>query len=218
MALSGIRRTPGAGGGVARSLEPGPARSARRRLYLHLVTTRRIILTALTAVATLAPSSALALTTPAATPKEGGVLPKLLTSRELWATIDVCNPSNQPDTVGIRGSMPGDGHARDRLFMSFGLQYEAAGSTTWVDLTTSGASTDFLAVGAAKTAGRQDGTSFVIKPVAGKPPFTLRGVVDFQWRRGTRVLERASRPTTVGHESLAGADPKGYSAATCLTG
>jgi len=183
-----------------------------------VVTTRTILLTALTAAATLAPSSALAVAPQPTTPREGGLLPKLLTSRELWATIDVCNPSNQPDTVGIRGSMPGDGHARDRLYMSFGLQYQTAGSTTWVDLTTSGASTDFLAVGPAKTAGRQDGTSFVIKPVTGKQPFTLRGVVNFQWRRGSSILERASRPTTVGHESLAGADPKGYSAATCLIG
>jgi hypothetical protein len=183
-----------------------------------MVTARTIIFTALIAAATLAPCSALALTTPQTASREGGALPKLLTSRELWATIDVCDPHNQPDTVGIRGSMPGDGHARDRLYMSFGLQYQTPGSTTWVDLATSGASTDFLAVGPAKTAGRQDGTSFVIKPVAGKPPFTLRGVVDFQWRRGSRVLERASRPTTVAHQSLAGADPKGYSAATCLMG
>ncbi len=33
----------------------------------------------------------------------------LLHSRELWATVDVCNPKDQPNTVGIRGSMPGDG-------------------------------------------------------------------------------------------------------------
>ena len=29
---------------------------------------------------------------------------------ELWATVDVCNAPRHPDTIGIRGSMPGDGH------------------------------------------------------------------------------------------------------------
>jgi len=50
---------------------------------------------------------------------------------------------------------------------------------------------------------------------AGKPAFTLRGDVVFQWRRGAAVLQTATVPTTAGHKSLAGADPHGYSAATC---
>ncbi len=57
----------------------------------------------------------------------------LLKSRELWATIDVCSPIDQPDTVGIRGSMPGDGHAGDRVYMSFRLQYMNP-SQQWVDV------------------------------------------------------------------------------------
>jgi hypothetical protein len=46
----------------------------------------------------------------------------------------------------------------------------------------------------------------------------LRGVVSFQWRRGTRVVESVTRPTTAGHRSLAGADPPNFSAATCSIG
>ncbi len=41
----------------------------------------------------------------------------------------------------------------------------------------------------------------------------LRGVVSFQWRHGTTVEYTVSRPTTAGHQSLAGADPAGFSAA-----
>src|ERR1700719_1884116 len=58
----------------------------------------------------------------------------LLTSRELWATIDVCSPTDQPYYVGIRGSMPGDGQGRDRMYMSFRLQYLDSASGRWVNL------------------------------------------------------------------------------------
>jgi hypothetical protein len=60
---------------------------------------------------------------------------------------------------------------------------------------------------------RQDGQSF--RFAAGGQAFTLRGYVTFQWRRGSSVLGTVSRATGAGHRSLAGADPKNYSAATC---
>jgi hypothetical protein len=139
----------------------------------------------------------------------------LLHSHELWATIDVCNPPDQPDTVGIRGSMPGDDHAHDKMYMSFRLQYMNA-SKQWVNLA-SGASSGFVAVGSGASA-RQGGTSFELKPVAGKPAVTLRGVVDFQWRKGKTVEVSGAEPTAAGHKSLAGADPTNFSAATCVIG
>jgi len=139
---------------------------------------------------------------------------ELLDSHELWATIDVCSPANERNTVGIRGSMPGDGHSRDRMYMSFRLQYMDA-SKQWVDL--SGAGSSWMAVGDGAIP-RQGGTSFELKPVAGKPAVMLRGVVDFQWRHGKTVLQSATAPTTTGHVSLKGADPAGFSAATCTIG
>src|ERR1700704_3330551 len=42
----------------------------------------------------------------------------VLSSRQLWATINVCNPKDQPDIVGVRGSMPSDGHPHDKMYMS----------------------------------------------------------------------------------------------------
>ena len=149
-------------------------------------------------------------------PTASGVLPRVLRSRELWATIDVCNAPNQPNTVGIRGSMPGDKRPHDRLWMSFHLQYLHTTTDTWSDLATGLVSSEYVLVGAGKTPGREDGTSFVIKPSQDKEAFTLRGQVDFQWRRAGTVLETVSEVTTAGHKSLAGADPPGYSAATCV--
>jgi len=138
----------------------------------------------------------------------------LLHSRELWATVDVCSPKDQPNTIGIRGSMPGDGHPKDGMYMRFRVQYLEATTKKWLNLT-QGADSGFLKVGSAQLA-RQAGRSFQFAPAAaGKPAFLLRGSVIFQWRRGTTVLQTATAPTTAGHTSLAGADPHGYSAATC---
>jgi hypothetical protein len=175
------------------------------------------LLACLTVVAALTPAPALATSAttpaPARTGKPTAAERALLDSHELWATIDVCNPAKQRDTVGIRGSMPGDGHAHDRMYMSFRLQYLNA-SRQWEDLA-SGASSDFVAVGGGASA-RQGGTSFELKPMTGQPAVTLRGVVDFQWRRGKTVEVSAAAATSVGHRSLAGAEPANYSAATCL--
>ncbi len=142
----------------------------------------------------------------------------LLQSRELWATIDVCSPSDQPNTVGVRGSMPGDGHPKDAMYMRFQLQYleGEAKTDTWIDLAHGGDS-GFIAVGTGKTP-RQGGTSFQLMPVTGKPAYTIRGLVTFQWRHGARILHEVTRTTSAAHKSVADADPAGYSAAQCMLG
>lgn len=140
----------------------------------------------------------------------------LLRSRLLWATIDVCNATDQPDTVGIRGSMPGDGVTHDVMYMRFRLQYMNTASKAWTNLA-KGASSSYASVGTGASA-RQAGRSFQLNPVAGQPAFTLRGVVSFQWRHGKTVLAQVSRPTSAGRESLAGSDPAGFSSADCLIG
>ena len=132
-------------------------------------------------------------------------------SSQLWATIDVCNPTDHPDELGVRGSMPGNGQSGVAMYMRFRLQYLNSSTKHWVDL--ANGATSFKNIGTAKSA-RQYGTSFQLVPQPGRT-FTLRGVVTFQWRRGATVLESLSRPTTRGHRSLAGADPPNFSAATC---
>ncbi len=165
--------------------------------------------------------AALALAAPAgagaAAPSGGAIEAKtLLRSRLLWATIDVCNASDQPDTLGVRGSMPGDRFAHDTMYMRFRLQYLDPSKKTWVDLA-NGVSPTWTSVGSGASA-RQGGRSFQLSPVAGQPALTMRGVVSFQWRHGTTVLAQGSRPTSAGRQSLAGSDPAGFSAATCEIG
>jgi len=138
---------------------------------------------------------------------------RLLQSHELWATVDVCGPKDQPNTIGIRGSMPGDGNAKDLMYMRLRVQYLDPTKKEWVDLSKGDSGLKRLGSGALS---RQGGLSIGIAPVVGQPAFTLRGSVSFQWRRGATVLQSATRLTTAGHTtSLAGADPRGYSAATC---
>ncbi len=132
-------------------------------------------------------------------------------SRHLWATIDACNAPDKTGMVGIRGSMPGTGIKTETMYMRFRMQYETSGLWNFVG---SSADTHFRPVGAATFKARQSGFYFTIPPVAGAS-YVLRGVVDFEWRKGAAVKLRAERVTTAGHISVAGADPKGYSAAAC---
>jgi hypothetical protein len=132
--------------------------------------------------------------------------------RALWATVNVCDTPGHPDAIGIRGSMPGDGRRAVRMRMRFRLQYQAppgrwrplaAGDSGWV------------AVGSGRLRTGQAGQTFTITPPGAGRAYVLRGVVRFQWRRGRHVVARARRVTTAGHGATRGADPAGFSAATC---
>jgi hypothetical protein len=129
-----------------------------------------------------------------------------------WATINVCDSVKQPDTIGIRASMPGT--PRDaRLYMRFIVQYKVD-EDTWARV--DGADSRWRRVGTGKGAPVESGWSFSFaKP---SKPVTLRGVVRFRWRRGGSLPRSDEVATEGGHRSSAGADPAGYSAATCALG
>jgi hypothetical protein len=171
-------------------------------------------------VSTTLTVGALALATSAAAPALSAAQPtavraqipsSIRLSPALWATIDVCNPPDQRYTVGIRGSMPSDGQAQDKMYMRFRLQRQDPKSHRWVDVP--GANSAYLSMGSAK-GGAEAGQSFTLVRPAGAA-FILRGVVSFQWRHGSKVLETLSRATKSGHVSQTGADPPKFSAATC---
>jgi hypothetical protein len=130
---------------------------------------------------------------------------------ELWATVDLCNTAAHPDTIGIRGSMPGDGRARDRMYIRFLVQSLDESTHTWSNVGRS-ADSGFVLVGSGALT-RQAGRSFEFKPTA--TTFTLRGMVEFQWHHAGRTVRSVMLASTAEHKSLAGAEPKGFSAATC---
>ena len=133
-------------------------------------------------------------------------------SRHLWSTVNICDTEKSPNTVGVRASMPGSGRRRERMFMRFRVQYKAPDGV-WKDFTSEGTDSGFQPVGSARYKARQSGWKFPFEPDPGQR-FELRGVVNYQWRRGAKVVRRATKATTPGH-NVSIADPEGYSAATC---
>jgi hypothetical protein len=132
-----------------------------------------------------------------------------------WATVNVCDTVGHPDGIGIRGSMPGTGDRDDELFMRVQVQYFRRSDGTWRGMGR-GADSGFVDLGSGAARVRQSGRTFTIDPPsAGQSAFLLRGFVTFEWRRGGLVTRRAKRATTAGHPDAIGADPTGFSAATC---
>jgi hypothetical protein len=135
-------------------------------------------------------------------------------SRHLWATVNICDTPQSPDTVGIRASMPGSGKARERMYMRFRVQYFSSVDGLWHNFLAEGTDSGFIAVGSARFKARQSGWTFPFALDPGQQ-YELRGVVNFEWRRGKKVVRRATKRTSKGHKTAL-SEPKGYSAASCV--
>jgi hypothetical protein len=132
---------------------------------------------------------------------------------DLWATVNACNPADAPGAVGLRGSMPGDGVAKQKMFMRLQVQFQGP-KGKWRFVPGPAGDSGWLPMGSARQRTKQGGQTFAIAPT-GKTA-TVRGFVSYEWRApdGT-VVRAAKRLTTAGHVSSAGADPAGFSAAAC---
>lgn len=134
---------------------------------------------------------------------------------DLWATVNICDTREHPDTIGIRGSMPGSGRSRERMYMRFQLQFFDQREKEWRDTGASGDS-GFVPVGpAARRKARESGRNFTVRPPR-TGAFYLRGSVTFEWRRGKKVVRRHHRRTSSKHPRTAGADPAAFSARKCI--
>jgi hypothetical protein len=154
----------------------------------------------LAAALLLAPASA-----SAATPVER--------SRDLWATVNICDSAGHPNYIGVRGSMPGLGR-RAQLYMRIQIHYLAAADGKWHNLESKGDS-GYMKLGVARKRVIEGGFSVEIKPPADGGAHTMRGAVTFIWKRSGRTVKRLREITEAGHKSTKGADPAGFSAAIC---
>jgi len=136
---------------------------------------------------------------------------QLKRSRDLWATVNVCDTPARPNMIGIRGSMPASGR-RETLYMRFRVQYLDRADGKWRTVT-EGADSRPVRLGVARNRALESGYSFTFTPPAGGS--TLRGIVTFRWRARGRTVRTFRETTEVGHRSTRGADPAGFSAATC---
>src|SRR3954447_20239980 len=138
----------------------------------------------------------------------------LISSPLLWATVNVCDTPANPDTIGIRGSIPGSGRSGEQMYIRFRVQYYSRSENRWHNITR-GADSGWVAVGSARFKVRQAGWSFRFVPPGDGTSHFLRGVAAFEWRRGDKVVNHAQERTTGRHRSATGADPAGYSAPNC---
>lgn len=135
---------------------------------------------------------------------------------DLWATVNICDTPAKQNVIGIRGSMPGLGGSRSAtLFMRFQVQYFAKSDSKWHNGEKEFDS-GWRRLGKSTSKVIESGHSFTFEPPAGGGSHTLRGAITFRWMRNGRRVRQLRRLTEAGHKSTKGADPEGYSAATCL--
>lgn len=155
---------------------------------------------------------ALAGASPAAAADSG---PTVDDSPLLWATINICDTTKHPDTIGIRASMPGSGKTGEKMYMRFQVQYFRASTQKWAPADAT-VDSGFQSVGSAKFRRRESGWNFSITPPPEGQTYRLRGLVSFEWRVGKKVVRKARERTHSGHKGTFGADPKNFSAAECI--
>ena len=128
-------------------------------------------------------------------------------SKNLWATVNICDTKQHPNMIGVRGQMPALGFPAS-LEMIIKLDYYSLQSASFRPV-------PHLrmrdALGLATTGYYQGGGIFKFKP----PVAPLSGTITFQWRVGKRLLGQATRLTTHGDSGVANGDPPGTSHAVC---
>jgi hypothetical protein len=122
---------------------------------------------------------------------------------QLWATVNICDTSQSPNSMGIRAGMPGNGSGQ-RMYMRFMAEYWSRALQAWAPVAGSGKS-PWVYAGSAELARRQAGWTFAF----GEPPagvtFTMRASVEFEWRaERPRLAKRGIKRHRGRHEKRSG--------------
>jgi hypothetical protein len=129
-------------------------------------------------------------------------------SRDLWATVNICDTRRYPDVIGIRGQIPSLGFPA-QLSMRFQVEYWSSKDKRFKPVRGTRQS---VSLGTEQRGLHQSGVRVAFGPHAG----SLRGAVRFEWRLGTRLIGQASHTTSHGHPSADFGDPPHYSARKCV--
>jgi hypothetical protein len=154
----------------------------------------------------------------------------------LWATVNICDTAGAPNSMGVRAGMPGNASGQ-RMFMRFRAEYWSRSRQDWASVAGSGVS-PWVYAGPARYERRQAGWTFQFAPPPAGVTFTMRALVEFQWRkagralgrkparkqrpglerkgRHSRVIRSVTRATETGIRGVDGGDPAGTSKAMCL--
>ena len=144
----------------------------------------------------------------------GGPTPRQITqavrraqhSRQVWATVNICNTRHHPHTIGIRGQLPALGFPA-KLYMHIQVNYWIKAKRKFMPDSNAKHS---LSLGTQSSGRHQAGFTWQFAP-----PAYLSGTVTFEWRLGRKVIGRTTRRTVRGIKNVDDGDPTGYSAATC---
>jgi hypothetical protein len=106
----------------------------------------------------------------------------------LWATVNVCDTAASPDSMGVRAGMPGNASGQ-RMFMRFRAEYWSSSRQDWAAVAGVGVS-PWVYVGPARYERRQAGWTFEFSPPPAGVTFTMRAIVEFQWRKAGEPVAR----------------------------
>jgi hypothetical protein len=141
--------------------------------------------------------------------------------QEPWATVNICDTEANPDSMGVRASMSGNG-TDQRMWMRFRAEYWSRARQAWTPVSGAGVS-PWVQLGSAELARRQAGWTFVFAEPPTGVAFTMRAQVQFEWRRKrprragpSRLVRSEVRTTATGMRGVRGGDPPGTSRAMCL--
>jgi hypothetical protein len=143
-------------------------------------------------------------------------------SRELWATVNICDTPAHPDAMGVRAAMPGDG-TRERMYVRFIAQSWSFPRRRWISLRGDGRS-PWLYAGSARFRSGQAGWTFEFEPPAAQVS-VVRALALFEWRerkarrKGRRArwsaVMRRRRVTRGGIRGVQGGDPPWTALPSC---
>jgi hypothetical protein len=109
----------------------------------------------------------------------------------LWATVNICDTARAPDSMGVRASMPGRALGQ-HMYMRFRAEYWSRARQDWASVGGSGVS-PWVYAGPARYERRQAGWTFKFAPPPAGVTFTMRAIVEFQWRAPVERVARKAR-------------------------
>jgi hypothetical protein len=130
-----------------------------------------------------------------------------------WATVNVCDSAGQPNVMGARASLPGDGSSA-QMFVRFTAQWFDNSQQAWLPVG-GAASSPWLSAGSARSRSRQAGWNFSFEAPPPGRVFLLRALAELQWRKGATVVRSTSLVTSAGLAAVMQGDPVGTSLASC---
>jgi len=117
---------------------------------------------------------------------------------DLWATVNLCDTPSKPGAIGVRVSIPRERGAPDQ-WARIRLQWFDGDARAWRLVHSSGGDAGWAHFGIG-THLVQSGTTFTFPLPKAGARIVLRGMVDVEWRDGTKVVDRARMITTAGHK------------------